>query len=91
MSSIMETFGNNLRSYRKDRGISQAALAELAELSVTTVSFYETGARWPRLKEIGRLAKALRVEEDLLFLNLDAVDTPTLLSAASARLDALKK
>ena len=60
-------FGENIRSLREQRGLSQERLAELAELHRTYVGAVERGERNVSLKNIVRLAKALEKEaKDLL-------------------------
>jgi len=50
-----------VRSWRKQRGLSQEDLAERAELHSTYVSGIETGSRNPILKVVERVALALGV------------------------------
>jgi transcriptional regulator with XRE-family HTH domain len=62
--SILETFGENLRFHRNQRGIAQERLAELAELDRTYISLLERGKRNPTLTCIAKLAKVLEVSFD---------------------------
>jgi transcriptional regulator with XRE-family HTH domain len=65
--SLAKTFGRNLRRARKEKGLSQEALAHEVGLAVTYVGQLERGQRNPTLKTIEALAKALRVKAlDLL-------------------------
>jgi transcriptional regulator with XRE-family HTH domain len=60
-------FGENIRSLREQKELSQERLAELAELHRTYVGAVERGERNVSLKNIVRLAKALEKEaKDLL-------------------------
>lgn len=59
MSDIRVEFGAHLRKIRLQRGISQEALAEAAELHRTYVSSVERGERNISLLNIARLAEAL--------------------------------
>ncbi len=59
---LEKTFGNNVRKWRKMRGISQETLAEKAQLHPTYVSGVESGNRNPTVKVVGRIAEALDVE-----------------------------
>jgi transcriptional regulator with XRE-family HTH domain len=56
-----ERFGQNVRSTRQERGLSQEALGQLAGLHMTEISRLERGLREPRLGTIGRLSRALGV------------------------------
>jgi transcriptional regulator with XRE-family HTH domain len=53
--------GKTLRRIRKDKGLSQTALAERAGLSREYVNKIEAGKYDPPLSTINALAKALRV------------------------------
>lgn len=54
-------FGQKLRAVRKDKGISQERLAELAGLHRTYVSSVERGERNVSIETIEKLANALKV------------------------------
>ena len=65
--ALRKTFGVNLRRERKSRDLSQDTLAHLAGLHRTYVGSVERGERNVSIDNIGRLARALRVEPgDLL-------------------------
>jgi transcriptional regulator with XRE-family HTH domain len=59
-------FGRRLRRLRRDRDLSQEALAHLAGLDRTYVSGVERGERNPTLVNVSRLAGALGVELTVL-------------------------
>ena len=61
MSDVQVRFGERLRKVRKERGISQERLADLAGLHRTYVSGVERGERNISLLNIERLAVALDV------------------------------
>ena len=61
MSDVLLRFGLRMREIRKDRGISQEKLADLAGLHRTYVSSVERGQRNVSLLNIDRFAKALKV------------------------------
>ncbi len=52
-----------IRELRKKAGLNQDELADLIDVSITTVRRWEWGARSPRMEEIKRLASALHVTE----------------------------
>ncbi len=57
----------NLKRLRLSKGLTQAALAELMDISVISIQSWESGRNWPRLKSIQRLAEALGcTEADLM-------------------------
>ncbi|PYS81757.1 MAG: XRE family transcriptional regulator [Acidobacteria bacterium] len=64
---LLKKFGVRIRELRKDAGISQEKLAELAELHRTYVSGVERGERNASLTSIARIAKALNVSLSKLF------------------------
>ena len=55
---------------RKSRGITQETLAEKLDISAVSVTYLETGRRWPRLITLQRIAKALDVKVEELFKGL---------------------
>jgi len=67
MPDICKEFGENVRKYRKIRGISQEKLAELTGLHRTYISSLERGKRSISLKNIQKISEALRVDICFLF------------------------
>lgn len=63
-------FAARLRTLRLERGLSQEALADLAQLDRTYVSSCETGRRNVTLRTICRLAAALQVDAGVLVSGL---------------------
>jgi transcriptional regulator with XRE-family HTH domain len=59
-------FPDQLAALRHDRGLTQAALAERADLNVSQLRRYENGTSEPTLAALRRLAIALSVSSDLL-------------------------
>ena len=56
----------NLRTIIRQRGVTQAWLAEKAETTEATVSRYLTGIHSPRIELIAKMATALNVSVDYL-------------------------
>ena len=52
-------FNERLRAIRKEKGLTQAELAEKAGIAVNSVRLYEAGARLPKLCTIARMAVAM--------------------------------
>ena len=57
-----EVFGSLIRKLRTERGLTQEALAERTELSVSYIGFIERGENVPTLTIVLNLAEALDVE-----------------------------
>lgn len=66
------TFGRVLRRRRLARGLTQAALAEAAEISLNHVSLMERGLRTPSLDVFIQVARGLGVRPAELAGELDA-------------------
>lgn len=65
--SLAKIFGRNVRRFRKERDLSQEALADEVGLAVTYVGQIERGIRNPTLEIVERLARVLKVKPlDLL-------------------------
>lgn len=56
-----QAFGRRLREVRQERGMSQDALADAADIHTTAIGRYERGLREPGLSKILQLARALDV------------------------------
>lgn len=62
----MTTFSERLRNLRKEQGLSQQALADLAGVSKSSINMYERGEREPGFAALERFCAILRT--DLNFL-----------------------
>lgn len=60
-SKLRERFGQQVRSLRADRGLTQEQLAERAEISVDFLSLIERGRSSPSFDNLDDLAQALDV------------------------------
>jgi transcriptional regulator with XRE-family HTH domain len=60
------SFSERLVASRKQRGLSQRALAEVVGVHLTQIQRYEAGTGQPTLDVIRRLALALSVSADML-------------------------
>ena len=60
------TFGQLLREFRKDRGLTQAELAKLSNLSRTNVANYEQEIAEPRFRNVVAIADALEGDVEYL-------------------------
>lgn len=67
LKHLRALLGYNMRRRRKEVAMTQAALAELANSSVTTIVNIEAGHRWPTEDTLYRLARALRMPAGDLF------------------------
>ncbi len=54
-------FNDNLKRIRREKKLSQQELADMLKVAQSTVGMWESGRRTPKLEEIDRLAKVLRV------------------------------
>jgi transcriptional regulator with XRE-family HTH domain len=74
-----ELFGARLREVRLKRGLSQQALAELVGIPQPHVSAMESGAKFPNLLTVLRLAVALECKVMNLVGVFDKTDLPSIL------------
>lgn len=65
---IIKVFGNNVKRYRNQLGVSQEAFAEKCGLHRTYISAIECYRRSISLENIQRIADALGVETYKLFI-----------------------
>jgi transcriptional regulator with XRE-family HTH domain len=66
---IRVSLGKAVRFYRKQRRLSQAELAEKADISITFLSKIERGVKFPTSETLSGLANGLDVEVYQLFRN----------------------
>lgn len=57
----MSDIGNNIKAYRKEKGLTQEQLGELVGLSENTIRRYELGQRKPNIDILKRISDALEV------------------------------
>jgi transcriptional regulator with XRE-family HTH domain len=68
---IAMQFPKRMAALRKDKSLTQQALADRVGVHLTQIQRYESGAVQPTLDVIRRLAIALSVSADLLFFDKD--------------------
>lgn len=66
---IIKVFGDNLKKYRTQIGLSQEAFAEKCGLHRTYISAIECYRRSIALENVQRIADALGIETYKLFIN----------------------
>lgn len=72
-----DVFSTNLKEIRKQKGLTQAELAQLLNVSVMTIRRLEAGTRAPKLKTIKEIAKILEVDPMELTFGLSELLEPT--------------
>ena len=65
---IIKVFGDNVKKYRTDLGVSQEKFAEMCGMHRTYISAIECYRRSISLENIQRVADALNIETYKLFL-----------------------
>ena len=60
-TTVKQKLGKNLQRIRKEKGITQEKLQELSGIDRGYISGVERGVRNPSIKNVERLAKALKV------------------------------
>lgn len=74
----MSSIGDKIRDLRKNRGLTQAQLAERLGVSQQTIGQWETGKSSPKIQSINKLAQALGVYASALIDSSgSSVLTPT--------------
>lgn len=58
---------DKIKQIRIEKGMTIQELSELTGLSVASLSMYETGKRIPSIKNISKIAEALKISVDELF------------------------
>lgn len=65
------SFPSRIIQLRKQKGLTQQSLADLAQLHVNQIKKYEAGTAQPTLKALIKMAKALHVSIDNLVFGKD--------------------
>jgi transcriptional regulator with XRE-family HTH domain len=65
--AIKAILGKNIKSIRSQKGLTQAVLAEKANISVIFLSSIERGTKYPKADILARIAQVLEVEAFELF------------------------
>lgn len=69
--------GIGIRSIRTERGITQHELAEMCDLSPTSVSQIENGIKRPSSRNLKKICEVLQVPEPLIYiLAMQHTDVP---------------
>jgi transcriptional regulator, pvuIIC family protein len=71
MMDIVSVFADNLRKYRKEKGLSQEKFAEMTGLHRTYISTIERKKRSIALENVQKIADALEIDTYLLFISND--------------------
>ena len=72
---VRELLGKRIQFYRKQRQLSQATLAERADISVTFLSKIERGIKYPTSDTISGIVNGLGVELSDLFQQSEISET----------------
>jgi len=67
MTDLRSVLASNMKLYRKSLGLSQAKLAEMADIADNYVAQIETGRRFPSINMIERIASILKKDTLDLF------------------------
>ncbi len=68
INEIDKKVGMNIRLERVKRGLSQEALADMAEIARSTMGILERGEQSPSVQTVFKVANALNVDMYKLFL-----------------------
>ena len=65
--AIKAILGKNIKLLRSSKGLTQAVLAEKADISIIFLSSIERGTKYPQADVLARIAEVLEVEAFELF------------------------
>ncbi|ULQ58535.1 helix-turn-helix domain-containing protein [Brucepastera parasyntrophica] len=71
MSELKRVLIQNIKKYRKQLGLSQAALAEKLQISVDSINKIESGQRYPRHETLEKMLKLFKIRPYQLFVEDD--------------------
>lgn len=67
MKTIKQAFGEHLKKLRKEKGLTQQALADRMSTTIQTLSSLERGQYWPSHETVESLLQALKTQPGELF------------------------
>lgn len=67
MNCIREIFVNNLKYYRKQKGISQEKLSYAVDRSIAYINQIENKDTWPQPEMVDKIAAVLGIQSSALF------------------------
>lgn len=70
MSNLPKVIGERIRNFRKEKGLSQEELADIANLHATYIGQLERGEKNATLESIEKVAKALEISLEDLFRSI---------------------
>jgi transcriptional regulator with XRE-family HTH domain len=71
--ALKDILGKNIKLLRFHNNLSQAELAEKADISINFLSELERGNKWPRAETLASIAQALNIPVSGLFQEEEAV------------------
>lgn len=74
MADLLKLVGARIRALRKDKGLSQEKLAELAELNASYVGKIERGEKNVTFKSLEKVSASLGISIEELFHNIQTLD-----------------
>lgn len=87
---IKKQLGHKIKRLRQQRGITQEKLAEMADISIRSLSGIELGENFMSAQTMERLLKCLGVTIDELFTAEHLKPTEDLISEIDAIIDSVK-
>jgi len=76
MGDIYQTFGKNLRTFRRQAGLTQEKLAEISGVGAKFISDLERKKKKASLETVSRLSAALDVSLDILLSSQKVLPNP---------------
>lgn len=67
MSDVLKVVGNNIKTYRESKGLTQVELADLSELHRNYIVTVEKGERNLSILSLQKIADALKIDIQRLF------------------------
>lgn len=61
MATITQKVGEHIRKYRKQKGLTQEKLADLANIDYSYLNLIESGKKNPTIKRLAKIARVLKV------------------------------
>lgn len=74
IEDLKKIISKNVKAKRKEAGITQSKLADKCGLSLTYISHVEQGLKWPSVKTVNKIARALNIPPSFILSDTESIN-----------------
>ena len=73
IEDLKKVISKNVKAKRKEAGITQSKLADRCGLGLTYISQIEQGLKWPSVKTVNKISKALKIPPSFILSDSESI------------------